>query len=225
MTNSVDLSEMVVQASPSIKGNGVFRRLIRRPLALASGIFLLLTIALTVAAPWLAPYSPDSENYAELFKGPSIHYLLGTDDLGRDIFSRLLYGGRISLLGVAEALIVYLVLGLPAGLVAGYVGGWFDRLVVWISDVSFAVPQIVVVLAVLAILGEKTSVAMITLGILGAPGLMRIARGATMAVEREQYIVAARVAGLSRRRIITRTFCLARLVQLLSRLRSSRGSR
>jgi len=99
-----------------------------------------------------------------------------------------MYGGRISLLGVAEALIVYLVLGLPAGLVAGT---WEVGSTVWSSgsqNLSFAVPQIVVVLAVLAILGEKSSVAMITLGILGAPGLMRIARGATMAVEREQYI-------------------------------------
>jgi len=196
--------EVDAPSSPTTRRNGELSRLLHRPLSVISGLFLFVVTAVTIAAPWIAPYSPDAENYSALFKGPSAHYLLGTDDLGRDLLSRLIYGGRISLLGVAEALVVYLILGLPVGLVAGYVGGWFDKLVVWISDLSFAVPQIVVVLAVLAILGETTTVAMITLGILGAPGLMRITRGATMAVEREQYIVAARVSGLPRRRILIR---------------------
>jgi len=205
--NDIEQGSSIEVGTPSpfeTRRIGVLGRLLRRPLSVISGLFLLCVITATIAAPWLAPYSPDAQNYGALFTGPNSHYLLGTDDLGRDLLSRMMYGGRISLLGVAEALIVYLVLGLPAGLVAGYVGGWFDSLVVWLSDLSFAVPQIVVVLAVLAILGEKSSVAMITLGILGAPGLMRIARGATMAVEREQYIVAARVSGLTRRRTITR---------------------
>src|SRR6185369_6085340 len=129
---------------------------------------------------------------------------LGTDELGRDLLSRLIYGGRISLVGVLEAMVVYLALGIPAGLIAGYRGGWLDAVIVWIADVSFSLPQIIVVLGVLAIFSNGTSAGMLVLGLLGAPRLAVLGRGATQSVQREQYIAAARVSGLRTWQILVR---------------------
>ncbi|HEY1479533.1 MAG TPA: dipeptide/oligopeptide/nickel ABC transporter permease/ATP-binding protein [Gaiellales bacterium] len=183
---------------------GMLARLARRPLAMGAAAFIAIVVLASIAAPLLAPHQPDAQNYETLFSGPGAGHLLGTDDLGRDILSRLIYGGRVSLVGVAEALAIYLLIGMLGGLVSGYVGGWLDSALMWLADLSFSVPQIVVVLAVLAIFGQNMTAAMLSLGVLGGPALMRIVRGATVAVRQEQYIVAAQVSGLSTRQVLTR---------------------
>lgn len=179
-------------------------RAFRRALFLVAAGYLVAVIILAVAAPLVVPFSPDGANYGDLYSGPTATHLLGTDELGRDILSRLIYGGRVSLIGVAEALVVYLVIGLVFGVVAGYVGGVIDDIVVWTANVSFAVPQIIVILAVLAIFANNSGAAMLVLGLLGGPGLAVFARGATRTVRAEQYISAARVSGLNTRQIIWR---------------------
>jgi peptide/nickel transport system permease protein len=171
---------------------------------LAAVGFLSLVVLVTIAAPLVAPHAPSANDYRAAFQLPSGGHLLGTDQLGRDLLSRLIYGGRISLVGVLEAMVVYLVLGLPVGLIAGYRGGWLDAAVVWIADVSFSLPQIVIVLAVLALFSNGTSAGMLVLGLLAAPGLAVMVRGATQAVRREQYIAAARVSGLHTWQILVR---------------------
>ncbi len=169
----------------------------------AVGFLALLAIA-AIAAPLLAPQDPNALDYGASLQLPNAHHLLGTDQLGRDLLSRLIYGGRVSLVGVVEALVVYLAIGVPAGLLAGYLGGRLDAAVVWVADVSFSLPQIIVVLAVLALFSNGTSAGMLVLGLLGAPGLAVMVRGATQAVRREQYIAAARVSGLRTRQILVR---------------------
>lgn len=174
------------------------------PASVVAALYLVIIGFVAVLAPVIAPWNPNEVNYNSLYEGPSAQHLLGTDDLGRDLLSRIIYAGRISLVGVGEAMAVYLVLGLTLGLLAGYFGGFIDGLVVWIADVSFGVPQIIVILAFLAIFSNDSSAAMLVLGLLGAPGLAMLTRGATRAVRAEQYIAAARVSGLRGRQIIVR---------------------
>jgi peptide/nickel transport system permease protein len=179
-------------------------RLSIKPAALIPGLVLLLLIVLATLAPLIAPFSPNANDLAAGYQLPSATHLLGTDELGRDLLSRLMYGGRISLTGVAEALAVYLVLGLIFGIIAGYVGGAIEAIVVWIADLSFALPQIIVILALLAVFSNNTAAAMLALGILGAPGLAVFVRGATKTVRHELYISAARVSGLRTAQILFR---------------------
>jgi peptide/nickel transport system permease protein len=171
--------------------------------ALAAG-FLLLVIVVTLAAPVLPLHNPIAEYYPHIYQGPSVSFPLGTDDLGRDILSRLIFGARTTLLGVAEALAVFLVVGVPLGLVSGFAGGGLDSVVMWVADLSYSTPQIVVVLAILSIFSQNETAAMLALGVLGCFGLARIVRGATMVVKTEQYVEAARVSGLSWGRIVQR---------------------
>ncbi|MGH2887640.1 MAG: ABC transporter permease subunit, partial [Solirubrobacteraceae bacterium] len=137
-------------------------------------------------------------------QGPSANHLLGTDTLGRDVLNRLLVGSRVSMIGVAEAVIVVLALGVPLGLTAGYFGGWIDRTVNWLADLAFSMPGIVIILVVLSVFPQSMLAGMGTLGVLAAPALMRLTRSATLPVREELYIAAGRVSGLSRPYIISR---------------------
>jgi peptide/nickel transport system permease protein len=190
-------------SSPARAG-GFAHRLKHRPLGLAALVFLVLLVAAVISAPLIAPYGPLTEDLQHVFEGPSAHHLLGTDNLGRDVLSRLLYGGRVSLFGVAEALGTALVLGVPAGLAAGYLGGWFDAVVLRLTDVVLAVPVIITLLVVLSVFSQSETAAMIALGVLGAPALIRVVRSAAIAVRPELYITAAKVAGLSHGQILRR---------------------
>ncbi|HTW10587.1 MAG TPA: dipeptide/oligopeptide/nickel ABC transporter permease/ATP-binding protein [Acidimicrobiales bacterium] len=180
------------------------RHLLRRPVALCAVAFLGVLVVVSVAAPLLAPYNPQSQDLTRVLTGPTGHNLLGTDTLGRDVLSRLIYGGRRSLLSIAEGLGVVLLLGVPLGLVAGYVGGWTDRLLSRLGELVMAIPAIILILVVLAVVPHNEDIAMLAFGLLGAPTIMRVVRGATLAVREEQYIKAARVSGLTHLRIVTR---------------------
>jgi peptide/nickel transport system permease protein len=133
-----------------------------------------------------------------------MHHLLGTDQLGRDVLSRLLYGGVVSLTGVGEVLAVALILGVPLGLLAGFRGGVVDGIFSRSADLGLAIPAIVVLLVAYAVFNDNQTGVMITLGVLFAPFLFRVVRGATVAVRKELYVNAARVAGLRTHQIISR---------------------
>jgi peptide/nickel transport system permease protein len=182
----------------------IVRRLARRPLGVIALAFLLSVIVASMAAPLLAPYDPTTTDMLHVLSGPTPQHVLGTDSLGRDVLSRLLYGGRVSLSGAVVAVMVFVLLGIPLGIVAGYTGGWFDRLITRLADVALAIPAIIILLVVLSIFGGNETAAMITLGCLGAPALMRMMRGATLAVRQDLYVTAARIAGLSHVQILWR---------------------
>lgn len=202
---SIGLSpEVGVDHSSALSQPGVFRHLIRDPAVVAPLVFILLLVLASIFAPLIAPYDPRSQDLLNALKGPSWHHLLGTDTLGRDEFSRILYGGDRSLVSVAEAVSVVLVVGVPLGLIAGYFGGAADWVLNRIVDLLLAVPGIIIVFVVLAVIPGSEDVAMITIGILGVPVVLRVVRAATLRVREDQYVAAARVSGLSHARIIAR---------------------
>lgn len=191
----------VLEASP-----GPFRRFLKRFLRqrlslFALGLLGLLTV-IALLAPVLAPFDPSATNVPEQFTPPGGEHLLGTDDLGRDAFSRLLHGTRISLLAPLIALGVAVGLGLPLGLVAGYVHGWVDWLISRLADTFMSLPAIILAIALVAALGPSTVNAMIALGIVYAPRLLRVVRGAVLVVREETYIESSRSIGCSNARIL-----------------------
>lgn len=180
------------------------RRVLRRPAAIAAVAWLALLTAATTAAPLVAPSGPLEQDLEHVLSGPTGAHPLGTDVLGRDLLGRLLYGGRSTLVAVVEALVVFLVIGVTLGLASGYLGGWVDRLTTRVADLMFALPGIIIVLVVLSVFPGNLHVAMITFGVLGSPGLVRILRARTLGIREELYVAAARVAGLTHGRILRR---------------------
>ncbi len=180
------------------------REALRRPAAATAAAFLLLLALACALAPLIAPYSPLDQDLTNVLSGPSARHLLGTDTLGRDVLSRLLFGGRRSMLSIVEAVAAVLLLGVPLGVLAGYAGGWTDRVITRIAEVFVAVPAVILVLVALALVPENEDAAMLVLGVLGAPGVLRVVRGATLQVRGDLYIAAARVSGVSHARIIVR---------------------
>ena len=183
---------------------GALGTLLRRPAAIVAIAYLAILVVVSVAAPLIAPADPLGLDLARVLSGPTQNNLLGTDSLGRDVLSRILYGGRRSLISVVEGVVVVLAIGVPLGLAAGYFRGWGDSVISRISDVLLAVPGIILVLVILAVVPRNEDVAMVAFAVLGAPSVFRVVRGATLRVREELYIAAARVSGLSHPRIVMR---------------------
>jgi peptide/nickel transport system permease protein len=200
MTEGAPLPEQLPIVLPRAAGFVV--RLLGRPLALLALAWLAVVILGTLFAGQVSGYDPLDQDLLAIKQLPSAEHLLGTDALGRDVLSRLLYGAMPTLLGVAQALAVVTVLGLVLGLSAGYYGGWWDRFIVQYVSLLQAIPVIVILLSVLSIFGQSMTAAMVTLGIIGSAGVSRVVRSVTLAVREELYIAAARVCGLSDARIV-----------------------
>jgi peptide/nickel transport system permease protein len=174
------------------------------PLGGTAATYLLVLIAAAAAAAIVAPKDPEQQDLAHVLAGPSGLHWLGTDRLGRDVLSRLLFGARVTLLDVAVATVVFLVIGVPLGVAAGYRGGWLDRVVVRFADLVLSVPGIVVLLMVVAVFPGNDVATMVTLGVIACPGLLRIVRGATLSIRGELYVQAARLSGLRTLAILRR---------------------
>lgn len=204
MSTVVETTPTGVQPETVETGTALLARIARQPLTVASALTLALLVIATVLAPLLAPYGPLEQDLANALSGPSADHLLGTDQLGRDILSRILYGGRVTLLGVLQAVAVCTVLGLPLGIAAGTLGGWVEMVFMRVADILFAVPALVILLVVLAIFGQSETAAMVTLGVILSPTLMRVVYSATIAAREEPYVAGARVAGLTSAQIMRR---------------------
>ncbi len=193
-------------AAPGVSsGKSPLKVLLHNPLAIFAMSWLLLVLISSIFAPVLAPYDPIADSdLLNVLSGPSASHLLGTDGLGRDILSRLMFGGLSTLGAVGLATLVAIVIGVPFGLVAGYRSGWLDSVTMRIVDIVLSMPLLVIVLVVLAVFSNNVFVAMVMLGILLAPRLLRVVRSATIAVRHELYIDAAKVAGLGDPRIVFR---------------------
>ncbi|MDX3112175.1 dipeptide/oligopeptide/nickel ABC transporter permease/ATP-binding protein [Streptomyces scabiei] len=178
----------------------------RRPLAIVCLAYLAILVVIAVAAPMLMPHvgTDRAGDLGIALHGPSAAHPLGVDSLGRDVLQRLLVGTRVTLVGVVQAMAVVLALGVPIGLVAGYVGGKADRAIIWLADLVLSLPAIILVIVVLSVFPQSVAAAMVTLGVLAAPGLVRVVRAATLPVREQLYVAAARVSGMSRTYIITR---------------------
>ncbi|ABM59156.1 binding-protein-dependent transport systems inner membrane component [Verminephrobacter eiseniae EF01-2] len=174
---------------------------LRAALSLA---FLVLLLLLSVTAPWIAPHAPSAQNLDATLQPISGAHWLGTDDLGRDILSRMIHGAPVTLYASLLAVGVAIVLGLPIGLLAGYLGGWLDEVVGRLIDTLLSFPAIVLAIAVTGALGIGLTNAMISVGIVFAPQLARIVRARTLVVKQELYVDAARCFGASTRSILWR---------------------
>lgn len=194
----------VVERSGANPGFG--KRLLKRPVAIASLAFLLLVAIVAVIAPSLFPgiASQQAGDLLQANQPPSGQFPLGTDIVGRDVLARLLVGTQETVVGILEAVLVIVFLGVPLGVVAGYFGGWTDRVVTWFSDLTFSIPSIAIVIVVLSVFPGSMLAGMVTFGVLAAPGLARVVRAVTLSARQELYVEAARVAGLPPGYIILR---------------------
>ncbi|MFF5979258.1 dipeptide/oligopeptide/nickel ABC transporter permease/ATP-binding protein [Streptomyces olindensis] len=189
-----------------------------RPLTAAAFVVVAGVSAAVLLAPLLAPHPPLAQDLLAAHAGPSADHPLGTDSLGRDVLSRLLHGGRPTLLGVGLAVLVHAVVGVTLGVLAGYLRGWTDRVVVAVSDVMLSVPAIIVTLAVLAIFQQSNAAAMLTIGFFASANLARVIRSSCIALREELFVDAARVSGLGPARIMARHILPGLAGQLLVQL-------
>jgi len=173
------------------------------PLATCGLIAIIMLIVAAVFAPVIAPYDPASQP-GPRFSGPGREYLMGTDDLGRDVFSRVIYGARASMIVGVAAVAIALLIGGILGILAAYHLGYFDTAIMGVMDVLFSFPPLILILAVSAALGPSLTTATLVIGLVYSPRFARIARGPALAVMQEQYVEAARVVGVSSWRIILR---------------------
>lgn len=196
--DSVDLGAPVSARARFLRR---FRR--QRP-ALVALVFLLLLVAVAVLAPVLAPDDPRAQDLQAVLDRPGGEHLLGTDQVGRDVLSRMLFAARISLLAAAQAVLVAVALGVPLGLVAGYVSGAVDTLVMRVTDAVMAFPPLLLAISLVGVLGPSLTNAMLAVGIVFAPRFLRLVRGATLAVREETFIEASRGLGCSTPRLVAR---------------------
>ena len=190
-------------------------RLVRRPAAaLALGVVVAFVV-IALGAPWLAPYDPIATDFGAVRKAPSALHRLGTDEVGRDVLARLIWGARASLLAGLIPVTIALAASIPLGLVSGYVGGWIDDLIMRITDAMLAVPFLIVAIALAAFLGPSLMNAMIAIGIAALPVFLRLARNTVLAVKAEDYVEAARALGGSPIRIGVRAILPNMLPPLL----------
>ena len=187
----------------------------RNPLAMAGLIVALSLIALSLAAPLLATHDPGVQDLGNRLARPSAAHWFGTDELGRDLYSRLLFGGRITLGMVVAVVLLVAPLGLAVGCVAGYAGGLWDRLLMRVTDVFLAFPRLILALAFVAALRPGVSSAVAAIALTAWPPYARLARAETLGLRRTDFIAAARLTGASPGRIMLRhiaPLCLPSLV-------------
>jgi peptide/nickel transport system permease protein len=167
------------------------RRFLRRPAAVGSLVVVVSVVLAAVFARWVAPYSPSETDFDAILAGPSREHLLGTDDLGRDTFSRIVWGARASIMAGFFATVLAMAVAVPIGLIAGYYRGRVDVVIARLTDVLLAFPFLILAVGLAAILGPSLLNATLALGIAAVPPLVRVARGETLALREEDYVRAA----------------------------------
>ncbi|GAA1022802.1 ABC transporter permease [Acrocarpospora pleiomorpha] len=214
---SVSQAQEVTQAVPPLGGDEsaelmdrpplggvVLRRLVRKPSAIVSLVVLTVIGLLVVFGLWIAPEDPNAIDLKHKLQRPSADAWLGTDDLGRDILSRVIVATRVDVLAATQAVLIALLVGVALGLVAGYRQGVVDGLVSRVIDALMALPPLILAVVVVGTLGTGLTNAMIAIGIVLVPGIFRLARASTMVAKSELYIEAARASGVPTSRILRR---------------------
>jgi peptide/nickel transport system permease protein len=200
---SADAQAVAVAAAPAQRSSFV-RRLVRQRLPFAALLVFLLAVLVAVFATVITPHNPSAQDLSHAFGGPDGSHWLGTDQAGQDNLSRLIAGTRISIFALFEAIVIALALGIPLGLSAGYLGGWWERLVMRVNDLFFSLPAILIVFGVVAVLGVKLSNAMIGLGVVFSTRYIALGRAMVKSAKAEAYVDSARVLGVPGRRIVLR---------------------
>ncbi len=179
-----------------------FERLFRRPLPRVAFVLLLIIALAALFAPWISPYDPIKPDFSAARQAPSAEHAFGTDDIGRDMFARILVGARVSLMAAIIPLSISIVIGVPLGLLSGLVKGWLDDVIMCCLDALLAFPRIILIIAIAGLLGPSLTNALIAIGIVGIAPLARLARGLALSASEEDYVLAARALGSSNWRIM-----------------------
>lgn len=196
--------EMPPPAEENVRRLHVARRFLKNPLGVVSLVVLVVIILAAILAPWIAPFDPAKPLIEQMNATPNGFYLLGGDASGRDILSRLLMASRLTLIGALTVSVVAVVVGVGSGLVAGFVGKAVDGVLSWFNNILMAIPAIIILVALYAVIGPNTVVTMAVFGVLISPFLFRVVRTLVISVRKELYVDAARVSGLSEGRILVR---------------------
>jgi peptide/nickel transport system permease protein len=176
----------------------------RRPASIVGAIVVLLFVVMAFAAPWIAPHDPVQTNWGKLRKAPSVAHPFGTDDLGRDGLSRVVWGARISMQAGVGSIVFAMALGVPLGLVAGYYRGILDQAVMRLTDAWLAFPFLILAIGLVTILGPSLTNATLAIGLAATPTYVRLTRGLVLAANEEDYVNAARALGAGDRRVMVR---------------------
>ncbi|MGY4319979.1 peptide/nickel transport system permease protein [Bradyrhizobium sp. JR3.5] len=198
LSTSASLAAAETLESPARRAG---RRLIRRKGAVLGLAVIALFVLLAVFAPLIVPYDPIATSWSLVRKAPSMQHWFGTDELGRDVLARVVFGARASLLAGVISVSIALAIGVPLGLLAGYRGGFIDALISRITDAMLACPFLILAIALAAFLGPSLGNAMIAIGVSATPIFIRLTRGQVMSVKVEDYVEAARAMGNPRWRI------------------------
>jgi peptide/nickel transport system permease protein len=201
---SAVLASATVMERGATPGRRAWRRLLRRRNAMLGLVFVVFFVLVAVFAPVIAPYDPVATSWSAVRNPPSMEYLFGTDEIGRDVLSRVIWGSRASLLAGLVSVCISMALGVPIGLLAGYVGGWADGVISRFTDAMLAVPFLILAIALAAFLGPSLTNAMIAIGVSATPVFIRLTRAQVLAVKVEDFVEAARAVGNPHWRIALR---------------------
>lgn len=183
---------------------GLLKGLTSNPLSATGLVLAVLLVLVALAAPLIAPRDPIALDLPHRLEPPSSHFWFGTDEEGRDIFSRVVFGTRISLAAAAGILVIAVVVGVVVGLVAGYAGGWVDEVLMRVTDIFLAFPSLVLAMGVAATLGASLLNGVVAIGVVWWPWYARLVRGEVLHLKEEDFVQAARVAGTRDRDIVVR---------------------
>ena len=204
MQDGAGVSDKELPSESGDRWSRPIRALFRNQMLMVGAFMVLILLLLAVLAPVIAPYDPYEIGVGPSMAPPTREHLMGTDKLGRDLFSRIIYGSRTSLLVAVPSITLALILGLILGLTSGYMGGLVDQVLMRGLDVFMAFPGLLLAIAIVAVLGPNIRNLLITIGLLYTPRLARVVRGPVLSVKEQEFVEAARVSGAKDRRIISR---------------------
>jgi peptide/nickel transport system permease protein len=198
------MAAVVFAEGEARQGSKTLKRLLRRGGALFGLAVVAFFVLIALAAPWIAPHDPLATSWSEVRGAPSMAHLFGSDELGRDVLSRVVWGARASILAGVVSVSISLALGVPIGMTAGYLGRWADALISRVTDAMLACPFLILAIALAAFLGPSLTNAMIAIGISATPVFIRLTRAQVLAAKSEDYVEAARALGNPHLRIALR---------------------
>lgn len=188
---------------------GMFaRNMVRNRLAALGWVIVLLILFAAIFAPWVAPYAPEEQFSTDARQPPSAQYLFGTDTIGRDIFSRVVFGARVSLFVGLASMSIAALLGVSTGLIAGYYGGWIDTVLMRIMDALLAFPALLLAIFIVSVLGPSLMNAVLAVGVVYTPTFARLTRASALSVREQEYLEAARAIGVGDGQIMRRVILL-----------------
>lgn len=203
-TTSADLPEVAPRLSQRTGWRPFFHRMFRRVQVRFGFVVVILFLLGTVLAPWLTSYDPIKADFKSTLQPPGGQHWLGTDNLGRDVFTRLMFGARVSLFAATVPLAISLLSGVILGLLAGTLRGWVEVIIMRLMDALLAFPSLVLMVAIAGILGPSLRNALIAIGVVGIGGVVRLVYGQTLSMVERDFILAARCLGMPKSRIMLR---------------------